>query len=260
MLTRSNRWVVASLVVLTGIMTPGVHTLADKIDRIIEGEQANVKSAVQSQERVNQIADKTQQLFQDFQLELKRIEDLTSYNTQLTQQIRRQQQSMLETEKAIDDVAIIERQLSPLLDRMVQSLETFIRLDAPFLLEERFERIAFLKHTLARADVTIAEKFRQVIDAYNVEMEYGNTIESYRGTLHVGERSSEVEFLRVGRIGLMYQTLDGSEIGAWNKDTKQWEPLGGLYARDIRLGLKVAKKQAAPEMLTLPMPAPEAAQ
>ena len=260
MLTRSNRWVVACLFALTGIMTPGVHTLADKVDRIIEGEQANVKSAVQSQERVNKIADKTQQLFQDFQLELKRIEDLTSYNTQLTQQIRRQQQSMLETEKAIEDVAIIERQLAPLLDRMVQSLETFIRLDAPFLLEERFGRIAFLKHTLARADVTIAEKFRQVVDAYKVEMEYGDTIESYRGTLTRDDRASEVEFLRVGRIGLMYQTLDGSEHGAWNKETKSWEELGSLYARDIRLGLKVAKKQAAPEMLTLPMPPPEPAQ
>ncbi len=142
---------------------------------------------------------------------------------------------------------------------MVKSLETFIRLDVPFLLEERFERIAFLKHTLARADVTIAEKFRQVIEAYNVELEYGNTIESYRGTLKLGDHSSEVEFLRVGRIGLMYQSLDGSEIGAWNKETEEWEPLGGLYSRDLRQALKVAKKQAAPEMLTLPMLAPEPA-
>ena len=120
-------------------------------------------------------------------------------------------------------------------------------------------RIAFLKHTLARADVTIAEKFRQVMEAYNVEMDYGNTIESYRGTLKIGENAREVEFLRVGRIGLLYQSLDGSDIGAWNNETRDWQELGGRYARDIRLGLKVAKKQAAPELLTLPMPAPEPA-
>jgi len=239
-------------------MLPGITALADKTDRIIEGEKSTIQSAVQSQQRVNSIADKTQQLFQDFQLELKRIEDLTAYNAQLEQQIRRQQQSMLETEKSIDDVATIERQLTPLLQRMVVALETFIRLDVPFLLQERFERIAFLKHTLARADVTLAEKFRQVMEAYNVELDYGNTIESYRGTLNTEEHSSEVEYLRVGRIGLFYQTLDGKDYGAWNNKTAQWVSLGGQYARDIRLGLKVAKKQAAPEMLTLPMPAPEA--
>ncbi|HAG92552.1 MAG: hypothetical protein CMK83_09435 [Pseudomonadales bacterium] len=259
MMRHCAKRVVACLVVLSGAMLPGLTTLADKTDRIIEGEQANTKSAVQSQDRVNTIADKTQQLFQDYQLELKRIEDLTSYNTQLTQQIRRQQQSMLETEKSIDDVAIIERQVTPLMERMVKSLETFIKLDVPFLLEERYERIAFLKHTLARADVTIAEKFRQVMEAYNVEMDYGNTIESYRGTLKIGENAREVEFLRVGRIGLLYQSLDGSDIGAWNNETRDWQELGGRYARDIRLGLKVAKKQAAPELLTLPMPAPEPA-
>lgn len=259
MMRHCAKRVVACLVVLSGAMLPGLTTLADKTDRIIEGEQANTKSAVQSQDRVNTIADKTQQLFQDYQLELKRIEDLTSYNTQLTQQICRQQQSMLETEKSIDDVAIIERQVTPLMERMVKSLETFIKLDVPFLLEERYERIAFLKHTLARADVTIAEKFRQVMEAYNVEMDYGNTIESYRGTLKIGENAREVEFLRVGRIGLLYQSLDGSDIGAWNNETRDWQELGGRYARDIRLGLKVAKKQAAPELLTLPMPAPEPA-
>lgn len=245
------------LMVASLLMLPGALALADKTDRIIDGEKANIQSAVASQERVNTISDKTQQLFQDFQLELKRIEDLQSYNNQLQSQIRRQQQSMLETEQSIQDVAIIERQLSPLLERMVKSLETFIRLDVPFLLDERFERIAFLKHTLGRTDVALSEKFRQVIDAYNVEVEYGNTIESYRGTLKLADRSSEVEFLRVGRVALLYQSLDGKEIGAWDSKLNQWSPLSSGYARDIRLGLKVAKKQAAPEMLTLPILAPE---
>lgn len=246
-----------NLVMAAVLLLPAVNTFADKTDRILEGEKANIRSAVQSQEKVNTISDKTQQLFQDFQLELKRIEDLQSYNLQLQQQIRRQQQSMLEMEQSIQDVAIIERQLSPLLQRMVKSLETFIRLDVPFLLDERFERIAFLKHLLTRTDVDLSEKFRQVIDAYNVELEYGNTIESYRGTLKLADRSSEVEFLRVGRVALLYQSLDGKEIGAWNSKQKGWQELGGAYVRDIRLGLKVAKKQAAPEMLTLPVLAPE---
>ncbi|MDY6919254.1 MAG: DUF3450 domain-containing protein [Pseudomonadota bacterium] len=246
-----------SLMVICLFLIPDTPARADKTDRIIAGEKATIQSAVESQQRVNRLSDETRALFQDFQLELKRIEDLKAYNEQLRQQIQRQRQSLAETEQAIDDVAIVERQLTPLLNRMVTSLETFIQLDMPFLLEERRERVAFLKHTLNRADVDLAEKFRQVMDAYNVELDYANTIEAYRGTLEIGERAREVEFLRIGRVGLMYQSLGGSEIGAWNSDTGEWKSLSSRYARDIRLGLKVAKKQAAPELLLLPMPAPE---
>lgn len=244
----------AALLLLLGSPFP---TLADKADQAIAGEKANIQSAVDSQKRIDAISDKTQQLFQDFQLELKRIDDLTMYNKQMEQQIRRQKDSIQETATAIDDVAIIERQLSPLLRRMVDSLETFIRLDVPFLLNERFERVAFLRHTLDRTDVTLSEKFRQVIDAYNVEVDYGNTIESYRGALTVNDRSREVEFLRIGRVALMYQSLDGKDLGAWNSRSGEWEALDGRYRRDIRLGLKVARKQAAPELLVLPILAPE---
>ncbi|MCG8534932.1 MAG: DUF3450 domain-containing protein [Pseudomonadales bacterium] len=240
-----------------GVSLIHVSAWADKTDRIVEGEKANIKRAAQSQQRIDAISDKTQSLFQDFQLELKRIEDLKVYNLQLEQQIARQKQSIVDTKQAIQDVAIVERQITPLLTRMIDSMEAFINLDVPFLLEERFERVAFLRHTLQRTDVTLSEKYRQVIEAYNVEVNYGNTIESYRGTLKVNNQNREVEFLRIGRVGLMYQTLDGTELGAWNSRNRQWEPLDGRYRRDIRLGLKVARKQAAPELLTLPMLAPE---
>ena len=247
----------AKLGVMLMLLLATCHTLADKTDRIIEGEKANTKMAADSQKRIDSISDKTQQLFQNFQLELKRIDDLTLYNQQMERQIERQKDSIIETTNAIDEVAIIERQLSPLLRRMVDSLATFIKLDVPFLLDERSERVAFLRHTLERTDVTLSEKFRQVIEAYNVEVEYGNTIESYRGNLNLDSRSREVEFLRIGRIALLYQSLDGKDQGAWNSETRSWQPLDGRYRRDIRLGLKVAKKQAAPELLLLPLLAPE---
>lgn len=230
---------------------------ADKTDRIIQQQKANINSAAQSQRRIDNMSDKTQDLFQDFQMELKRIEDLKLYNLQLQQQIQRQKTSIETTKQSIQDVAIIERQITPLLNRMIQSLETFISLDVPFLLEERSERVAFLKHTLQRTDVSLSEKYRQVMEAYNVEMEYGNTIESYRASLVVDQQTREVEFLRIGRVGLMYQTLDGKELGAWNSRTKSWQQLDGRYRRDIRLGFKIARKQAAPELLSLPMLAPE---
>lgn len=244
----------AVMALLLGWVAPAQ---ADKTDQIIEGEKATIRQGAQSQQKIDQLSDATQKAFAEYQLELKRIEDLKVYNLQMTRQLERQQEAITTAEQSINDAAIVERQIQPLLARMVDSLARFIELDIPFLQEERKERVQFLKNTLDRSDVTLAEKFRQVMDAYTIEVEYGNTIEAWRGTLVWDSKPHEVEFLRVGRVALVYQTLDGNDLGAWNVKTQDWEPLEGRYRKDIRMGLKVARKQAAPEMLTLPILAPE---
>lgn len=244
----------AVMALLLGWITPAQ---ADKTDQIIAGEKATIRQGAQSQQKIDQLSDATQKAFAEYQLELKRIEDLKVYNLQMARQLERQQEAITTAEQSITDAAIVERQIQPLLARMVDSLARFIELDIPFLQEERKERVQFLKNTLDRSDVTLAEKFRQVMDAYTIEVEYGNTIEAWRGTLVWDSKPHEVEFLRVGRVALVYQTLDGNDLGAWNVKTQDWEPLEGRYRKDIRLGLKIARKQAAPEMLTLPILAPE---
>lgn len=235
------------------------HLLAHAtgVDDVLNSEKATVRQDAQSQQRIDQLSDATRKAFADYQLELRRIEDLQVYNRQMETQLQRQQETLATTRQSIDDVAIVERQIAPLLARMIDALETFIRLDLPFQQEERNERVQFLKNTLERSDVTLAEKFRQVLDAYNIETEYGNTIEAWRGTLLLGEQPHEVEFLRLGRVALMYQTLDGTALGVWNNPSRQWHELDGRYRKDFRLGLKIARKQAAPELLTLPVPVPE---
>ena len=58
----------------------------------------------------------------------------------------------------------------------------------------------------------------------------------------------------------IYQTLDGSEAGVWNQQTRSWEPLAASYRTAIRQGLRIARKQAAPDMIRLPLPAAEGEQ
>jgi hypothetical protein len=95
------------------------------------------------------------------------------------------------------------------------------------------------------------------MEAYQIEMEYGRTIESSRGELSAGGTTRTVDFLRVGRLGIYYQTIDGRESGQWNTGAGQWEALSSRYTSAIRQGLRIARKQAAPDLLTLPVPAPE---
>ena len=145
------------------------------------------------------------------------------------------------------------------MQRMVETLEQFVALDVPFLLEERNGRVATLKQMMTRADVTISEKYRRILEAYQIENEFGRTIEAYRGTLDQEGKKLTVDFLRVGRIALVYQTLDASQNGVWDQGQRAWKELDSSYASAIQQGLKVARKQSAPDMIRLPLPAPEKA-
>jgi hypothetical protein len=139
---------------------------------------------------------------------------------------------------------------------MVTAIEEFVELDVPFLIEERTERAEGLRKLMTRADVTTPEKFRQVMEAYQIENEYGRTIEAYRDSLTIDGRESIVDVLRFGRIALVYQTLDGTRSGRWDQVSGQWVAVDPDLRSAVREGLRIARKQVAPDLVKLPLPAP----
>ncbi len=211
------------------------------------------ESAKGSQEKINKIADQIDSKLQKFKALNKEIDGLQVYNGQLSKQIANQVQEMADLNKSIDEVSVIERQITPLMMRMIDGLEQFVALDVPFLQKERTDRIADLKIMMDRADVAVSEKFRRVMEAYQVEMDYGRTLEAYSGLHTIDGQERDVEFLRVGRTALIYQTRDASLQGIWNKQTRQWEALPSSYRTQVTKGLRMAKKQMAPDLLMLPV-------
>jgi len=160
----------------------------------------------------------------------------------------------------MDQVDVINRQIFPLMERMIDGLSQSIELDIPFLLEERQERIETLNETMARSDVSVAEKFRKVMEAYQIEMDYGQSVEQYSQSIELeGLGVRDYNMLRVGRIGLYFQSDDAQITGWWNKDTNSWEVLGNEHRNEIRKGLRMARQLIAPELLLLPLPAAEEA-
>jgi hypothetical protein len=157
----------------------------------------------------------------------------------------------------MDRVELVSREVTPLMLRMIDALATFVELDVPFLESERAERLLELRKLMHRADVSEAEKYRRLMEAYQIENEYGRTIEAYRSTLDQDDKTLTVDFLRVGRIALVYQTLDESEAGVWNQEQRRWDPLDGSFRTAIRNGLRIARKQSAPDLILLPLPAAE---
>ena len=211
------------------------------------------ESAAASQQKIDGITDQIDSKLQQFKTLSKEIEGLEVYNNQLRKQIANQNQEMADLNLAIDEVSVIERQITPLMLRMIDGLEQFIALDVPFLAQERADRIADLKAMMDRADVASSEKFRRVMEAYQVEMDYGRTMEAYTGIHTIDGQERDVEFLRVGRTALIYQTRDASRQGVYNKQTRQWEELDSSYRTQVTKGLRMAKKQLAPDLLTLPV-------
>jgi hypothetical protein len=180
-----------------------------------------------------------------------------TYNTLLQRQIDNQVEEMAALEESIRNVSLIERQIVPMMTRMLDSLEVFIQLDTPFLLEERNERIERLREMMERSDVSAAEKFRRVIEAYQIENDYGRTIEAYKHTVEIDGVQQEADFLRIGRVSLAYQTVGGGTTGAWDKENGQFIKLDDAeFKNQIAHGLKVARKQVAPDLLIVPVPAP----
>ncbi len=243
-----------SLLIAGALVATPVLAQDDEVLKPVVDEAAKInESAAKSQEKINNITDQIGSKLQQFKTLNKEIEGLEVYNAQLQKQINNQNQEMEDLNAAIDEVSVVERQITPLMIRMITGLEQFVELDVPFLAEERANRIADLKAMMDRADVATSEKFRRVMEAYQVEMDYGRTMEAYSGIHTINGQERDVEFLRLGRTALIYQTRDASEQGVWNKQTRQWEELDSSYRTQITKGLRMAKKQLAPDMLMLPV-------
>ena len=238
-----------------------VSASAVPVDKALDASANKTAAAKASQQRIDNVSDQTSDLFQDFKQVNKQVEGLQVYNAQLEAQVAHQQQTMADLEASIENAAVMERQITPLTLKMINSLEQFVNLDIPFLLDERHQRVAHLRENLTRADLSAAEKFRQVLEAYKIESEYGTRIDSYTDIVTVGAQDREVNILRVGRIALLYQTTDQQVTGAWDKKTKQWVELeDSSYRSAVAKGIRMAKKQVAVDILSLPIQAPEVAQ
>ncbi len=253
--------VALSTVLSAGALIGSVAQADQTLNSILQVGEQKTKLAQSSQQKIDKIADQTTSLLNEFKVVNKQIEGLRVYNAQLEKQLANQLKVITQLEESIGNVTVIERQIQPLILKMLDGLEQFISLDMPFHSDERNERLEALHRNMDRADISVAEKFRQVLEAYKIEAEYGRKIDTYQDTLTVGGQEREVNILRVGRIALMYQTTDLEFSGAWDKRQQAWVELpSSEYRAAILKGIRIAKKQASIELLNLPILSPEAAQ
>jgi len=220
------------------------------MESVLEIGRDNQILSAQSQDKIDLTERQTDKIVNEWKAVSKQVEGLKLYNEQKRIQIKAQLELMDRLDEQLVQVVVMQRQIPPLAQRMLESLESFINLDTPFRIEERTNRIDLVRSSLAKPKVTASEQVRQVLEAYNIEAEYGRKIDTYESTLTDG---TVVNILVVGRIGMFYQTKDEQSSGRWNNDTNSWDELPGSYRKPIRDGIRMAKKLAPTDMLMMPV-------
>ena len=235
---------------------PATAGAQQQVTQALQAQVQSDKELAQQQGEINKIRERTQDAAGRYAQAMADADSLERYNKQLDSQVKSQEAEMASIERQLTEIETTNREVQPLMQQMVDTLDQFVKLDVPFLLDERTARVQNLKDMMGRADVTISEKYRRILEAYQIELEYGRTLDAYSGRLGTGADARTVEFVRLGRVSLMYRTLDGAEVGYWDADQKKWVP-DASYRNDIQQALRVARGQGAKELLTVPVPAPK---
>ena len=229
-----------------------------KLDKAVREQLGSDEQARASQQHIDALDDETLKMLSEYRRAIADAESYATYAKQLEGQVQAQDEEMASINQQLLEVETTSREVLPLMQRMLATLAQFVALDVPFLSEERRTRVATLEQMMTRADVTLSEKYRRIVEAYQVEMDYGRTIEAYEAKLGDGDDARTVQFLRIGRVALLYQTLDGKETGYWDAEKKGWV-VENDYRHGFKEGTAVARKLRAPEMLIVPVSAPKEA-
>lgn len=232
---------------------------ADKLGQVMQVGDARLTAAQASQKKIDAMADDTQKKLEQYKQVLKHNEGLKVYVDRLERQIEDQSQRLEDIEASITQVTVVQRQMPLVIEQMVDALDEFIALDLPFYPAERARRIEFLRTNLLRSDLSVAEKFRQVMEAYKIENEYGRKISSFKDTVELQPGvNRDVTLLQVGRVALMYQATDAQSSGFWDNASRRWVALDSRdYQNAIRQAIRIAQNQAAKDILTVPVVAGE---
>ena len=206
------------------------------------------KQLQKKQKKIDGLHEQTSQMVDQYRSALREIESYDIYNKQLKAIVRSQDNDLVSLQQQIIEIEVTAQQIMPMMQRMIDTLQQFVAQDIPFLPVERAERLTRLEDTMKRADISVAEKYRKILEAYQIEIEYGKTLEAYRAVL--GDKN--VNFLKVGRVAFFYETLDAKSYGIWQPKLQTWQLVEDREVKkSIATGIKIARKQHSPELLTI---------
>ncbi len=230
---------------------------ADPLNDLQKEEDKIRVAAVQSQKKIDSIFEQTQELLVEYRAVVDETENLKVYNDYVATLVKSQEEEIASLQSQIDSIEETKRGVVPLMVRMIDALEEFIELDVPINYEKRVARVESLRNLMERANVTVSEKFRKILEAYKIENEYADGIAAYTGTMNFEGQDITVDFFRLGRVAFLAQSLDQKSGWQWNNTTRQWEALDEAYLSSLTKAIKMARKLEPADLFKLPVKAAE---
>ena len=238
--------------ILFVLLLLSTYAFSNEIDKSINVIEKTNQTLGKYQKQINHLDEKKEKLFQEYKYVNQEIKSTKNYNTQLQNVITSQEEELKNLEEQLVDIENTQKNIYPLMEKMVKSLKKLVELDTPFLLDERKNRIERIEKSLNRADIKTAEKFRIILEAFKIEYDYAKNIETYQDV----SDDKTYNFLRLGRVALYKQSLDLKDYYVWNNTIRGWDTIEDSNTKaNIRKGIKIAKKQENVSLLELPFKA-----
>ncbi|GHF98272.1 DUF3450 domain-containing protein [Thalassotalea marina] len=249
----SKKSLIASTIVGSLALTVSNIASADVLTELQKAESKIFKASEKSQAKIDNIYEQTLELLVEYRNTVTEAEVLAEYNDHVQRMVDDQRASLASLEKQIAGIDKTKQGVVPLMYRMIDTLEKFIDLDVPVKFESRKDRVQMLRDVMNDSNVSVSEQFRLVLEAYEIESNYGTVFDAYQGELDLGGQKLTVDFLHMGRVSLVAQSLDMKNAWVWNNSSRSWEKLGDEYLKPITDGIRMARKQLPMDLTKLPV-------
>lgn len=239
---------IIATVLIAGLAMPAQAQLREALNT---GEQAT-RRAEQVQEQINQLDDERTDMVREYRSLLQRRDAAELYAKQQELVVKSQEEEIVSLTDQLGSIDDITAQTVPMLLGMVEDLKGFVSADLPFKQTERMARLEALDGIMATPNVTPAEQYRLIMDAYQAEMEYGRTISTWQEEIDIDGNPTTVDMFLYGRVALVYVTPNG-KAARYNRTSGEWEALKGGYVADINKAIRVAQAKAQQDVLFAPV-------
>ncbi|WED23345.1 DUF3450 domain-containing protein [Vibrio sp. JC009] len=240
--------------IITSIVLPVQASTLDKSANI---EKAIIFDAKKSQEVVTGSSDASFDLKAEIDILRSEINNLEIYQGHLDKLIESQNQELSGLDLQLEEITDTRQSVIPLMYEMLDGLEAYVEQDMPIRKQTRTERINKLKKLMTESGVSDAEKYRRILEAYQIELDYVTKFGTYTSLVEINGVSREVEQLYLGHISFIARSLDHRTYWYWSQEQQHWVALEAVANTELDKAFSVANKLASPSLLMLPLSALE---
>jgi hypothetical protein len=229
-------------------------SIASSLDQAQAIQNKTNNASAASQKVIDKSAETSLALKAEIERLQEEVKNLEIYHDHLAALVESQNKEADSINAQIDEIKYTRQGVVPLMYQMIDGLQVLVEKDVPIKKEQRLERVEKLKAMMTRADVSDAEKYRRILEAYQIEMDYGIKLGVYQGRIELSDsKVIEAEVLHLGRASLVARNLNGTQYWSWNQVANQWQAQDASMKSDLDKAFDIASQQAAPSLITLPV-------